>query len=145
MFGILSGSIVIMVIFTLCYISLCLYLSFKVYFFGDVLNGFKFLYGNIKEGDSILESVKPLRTGHFVLLIVANICNYAMAGVGLYLYPSRTDFGTYLLAILMGNAILHTIFYICMKVYNLFIFVCYYYYYYYLLLKFLAYLFLISF
>lgn len=41
-----------------------------------------------------------------------------MASVGVYFYPLTIDFGTYLLMLLMGNAILHMMFYTGMKVRN---------------------------
>lgn len=38
-----------------------------------------------------------------------------MAISGFFLYPENVDFGTYLLIILMGNAIMYSIFYMAMK------------------------------
>ncbi|XP_056636312.1 SID1 transmembrane family member 1-like isoform X2 [Diorhabda sublineata] len=55
----------------------------------------------------------------FILLVIANIANYAMLGIGLWLYADNvTDFGTFLLGLLMGNSVIHAIFYIIMKLFN---------------------------
>lgn len=54
--------------------------------------------------------------GRFILLCIANILNYGIFALGFYsYYTGDTDFGTFLLAILMANAVLHAIFYISMK------------------------------
>lgn len=58
-----------------------------------------------------------LFTGRFLLLFIANVLNYTILAVGFYSYfIGNTDFGTFLLAILMANAVLHALFYILMKV-----------------------------
>lgn len=118
MFGILSSATFVMIIFVLCYISLCIYLSFKIYFFGEVLEGIKNFINDVKDGENIWDSLRPLRKGNFLLLLAANLCNYTMAALGVYLYPSKTDFATFLLALLMGNTILHMTFYLSMKLFS---------------------------
>ncbi|KAJ8935538.1 hypothetical protein NQ314_012742 [Rhamnusium bicolor] len=53
----------------------------------------------------------------FILLCFANLANYAMLITGVCLYTNEvTDFGTFLLGLLMGNSVIHAIFYTCMKV-----------------------------
>lgn len=116
MVGIISQHVSIIVIFVLLYISLCIFLSFKIYYFGDVIGGTRYLITDVKEGDKFFSSLKPIRKGHFALVVVANIINFAIAGFGIYLYPSKTDFGTFLLGILLANNVLYMVFYISMKV-----------------------------
>lgn len=54
--------------------------------------------------------------GRFILLLITNILNYSIFAAGFYsYYTGGTDFGTFLLAILMANAVLHAVFYILMK------------------------------
>ncbi|GJQ83380.1 hypothetical protein Trydic_g18161 [Trypoxylus dichotomus] len=64
----------------------------------------------------LLANRRPV--GRFVLLCISNIGNLSMAIVGILFYPSYTDFGTYLLGILMANALMHATFYVCMKLFN---------------------------
>lgn len=55
--------------------------------------------------------------GRFILLLIANVFNYGILIGGVFAYyVGETDFGTFLLAILMANAVLYAIFYISMKV-----------------------------
>lgn len=49
-----------------------------------------------------------------ILLIIANVCNWVVAVIGLK-YPDK-DFATHLLIIFMANTTLYTLFYIIMKV-----------------------------
>lgn len=51
--------------------------------------------------------------GRFFLLLIGNICNWALAAYGLFHHDR--DFATHLLAIFMGNTVLYTMFYINMK------------------------------
>lgn len=52
----------------------------------------------------------------FTLVLIANIINFAMLILGMCIYSiNATDFGTFLLLVLMGNTIFHTIFYVSMK------------------------------
>ncbi|XP_045475523.1 SID1 transmembrane family member 1-like isoform X3 [Harmonia axyridis] len=53
----------------------------------------------------------------FLSLITINIINIGMLGIGLILYSKgKTDFGTFLLGLLMANAIVHALFYTTMKI-----------------------------
>lgn len=58
--------------------------------------------------------IKPVYKGRMALLVIGNVCNWALAIAGL-LHHDR-DFATYLLAIFMSNTLLYTLFYIVMKV-----------------------------
>lgn len=52
--------------------------------------------------------------GRFIILVVANLWNVALAVLGNM--HSEKNFATFLLAVLMSNLILYTFFYIFMKV-----------------------------
>lgn len=52
--------------------------------------------------------------GRFIILIVGNLWNVALAVLGNM--HSEKNFATFLLAVLMSNLILYTFFYIVMKV-----------------------------
>ncbi|XP_017769438.1 PREDICTED: SID1 transmembrane family member 1-like [Nicrophorus vespilloides] len=115
MFGILYNSVIVMVIFVIFYISLCLFLSFKIYFLGHMIAGIKRMLNAYSEQKSVLKALRPLRLRIFVNLIIVNIINVAIAAVGFATYPESTNFGTFLLGILLLNAVLHAIFYVSMK------------------------------
>lgn len=117
MLGILKGTLAIWIIFVLCYSLLCIYLSFKIYFFSYILEGFKQLQNDYYDVSVKFKIFEPIRKARFIVLLVVNLLNYAMLIAGLVLYSSQsTDFGTFLLALLMGNAIVHAIFYTTMKI-----------------------------
>ncbi|XP_045477539.1 SID1 transmembrane family member 1-like isoform X2 [Harmonia axyridis] len=116
MIGILHGHILIWLAFYIGYIALCMYVSFKIYFLGYVFQGFKKVEEEIHQTGFTKRTFMPNKKVRFVLLVIANVANMAMLLFGLCLYSvDATDFGSFLLLILMGNAILHTAFYICMK------------------------------
>ncbi|CAH1102698.1 unnamed protein product [Psylliodes chrysocephalus] len=117
MIGILNGNLAIWVIFVVCYTLLVVGLSFKIYFLNYVIDGLEQFKNCINDHGFCFESLKPIRKTRFVLLLIANIANYSMLIIGLWLYNENvTDFGTFLLALLMGNGVIHAIFYTCMKV-----------------------------
>ncbi|XP_044759074.1 SID1 transmembrane family member 1-like isoform X2 [Coccinella septempunctata] len=116
MIGILHSHFLIWLSFYVGYIGLCLYLSFKIYFLSYVIQGFKKVEEEIHLTGLTKKTFTPNKKVRFVLLILANGVNMAMLLLGLCLYSvDATDFGSFLLLILLGNAILHTIFYTCMK------------------------------
>ncbi|KAK9732328.1 dsRNA-gated channel SID-1 [Popillia japonica] len=117
MLGILTNSTTIMIIFVLSYLFLCVFVTLKIYFFGYIISGVTHVVETVHE-DSIRTAIVPLRKVRFVLLCIANVCNLTLAIVGIIFYPSYTDFGTYLLGILMVNAVMHCVFYLTMKLYN---------------------------
>ncbi|KAJ8978688.1 hypothetical protein NQ317_004216 [Molorchus minor] len=117
--GILNGSLAIWVIFAVCYTILCVTISFKIYFMNYVLEGISQLRSGVKRKGVCKETFIPIRKARFILLLMANIANYGMLITGICLYKDQvTDFGTFLLGILMGNAVIHAIFYTCMKLVN---------------------------
>jgi hypothetical protein len=100
------------VVFVVIYSFLCVYISFKIYFVSFVFDGFKQLKKTFTSSDNKVEAIAPIKKSRFILLIVANLINYAMLITGLCLYYSGvTDFGTFLLGLLMGNSVLYAVFY----------------------------------
>ncbi|XP_071441982.1 SID1 transmembrane family member 1-like [Hetaerina americana] len=60
-----------------------------------------------------LQSITPRYPNRMVLLVLGNICNWALAAYGIKY--SFLDFASYLLSIFMANLILYLLFYIVMK------------------------------
>ncbi|KAJ8978689.1 hypothetical protein NQ317_004217 [Molorchus minor] len=117
MIGILDGSLAIWIIFILAYIILCAVLSFKIYFVNYVLYGVKQLKENYENHGFRNDMLVPIRKARFTLLCITNVANFAMILVGFCLYTDKeTDFGTFLLGLLMGNTVIYGGFYVCMKV-----------------------------
>ncbi|NP_001099012.1 Sid-1-related A precursor [Tribolium castaneum] len=118
MIGILNGSLTVWIVFVVIYSLLCAYISFKIYFISFVFDGFKQLKQSLKSSNKV-EAIAPIRKSRFALLVIANIINYAMLITGLCLYNTGvTDFGTFLLGLLMGNSVLYAVFYTGMKLVN---------------------------
>lgn len=120
MLGILNGSLSVWIVFVVIYSLLCAYISFKIYFISFVFDGFKQLKRSFQSSNTV-EAIAPIRKSRFALLVIANVINYAMLITGLCLYNTGvTDFGTFLLGLLMGNSVLYAVFYTGMKVHTLF-------------------------
>jgi hypothetical protein len=116
MVGILNSTLSVWIVFVVIYSVLCVYISFKIYFVSFVFDGFKQLKKTFTSSDNKVEAIAPIKKSRFFLLIVANLINYAMLITGLCLYNSGvTDFGTFLLGLLMGNSVLYAVFYTSMK------------------------------
>lgn len=118
MIGILNGTLGVWLVFVIVYSLLCAYISFKIYYISYVFEGFKFFKESLKMHKSNrVQAIKPIKTGRFILLLLANFINYAMLITGMFLYDyGITDFGTFLLGLLMANSILYAMFYTGMKV-----------------------------
>uniref|UniRef100_V5G0U6 SID1 transmembrane family member 1 n=2 Tax=Anoplophora glabripennis TaxID=217634 RepID=V5G0U6_ANOGL len=116
MLGILNGGLAIWVVFAVSYTALCIVLSFKIYFLNYVVNGVKELHREIKTRGYSTDVFLPIRRGRFIFLLITNAVNLGLLIAGLCVYPQNlTDFGTFLLGLLMANAVLHAIFYTSMK------------------------------
>ncbi|RZC40785.1 Sid-1-related A [Asbolus verrucosus] len=116
MVGILNGTLGVWIFFVVVYSLLCAYISFKIYFISFVFDGFKQFKESLWAPGNKVEAIAPIKKSRFVLLLIANIINYAMLITGLCLYNSNvTDFGTFLLGLLMGNSVLYAVFYTGMK------------------------------
>lgn len=61
-----------------------------------------------------LNVIKPLHRARMCLLVIGNLCNWALAFWGVYRH--QKDFALFLLAVFMGNTMLYFCFYIIMKV-----------------------------
>ncbi|XP_044754541.1 SID1 transmembrane family member 1-like isoform X2 [Coccinella septempunctata] len=115
--GILTGSLSVWIIFVIGYSILCFYISFKIYFLSFVLQGLYKFRDDLSKNGFGRETFSPVKKARFLILVLINIINIGMMGMGLYLYSrGQTDFGTFLLGLLMANAILHAIFYTSMKI-----------------------------
>ncbi|XP_052749111.1 SID1 transmembrane family member 1-like [Galleria mellonella] len=114
LFGIMYPSVYFWVIFTLLHLGTCFVLTLKIYYVGQ----FKVERGVLGRGVAALRThgwsaLRPNYTTRAILLALANLANWALAAYGLY--EHKKDFARHLLAILMGNTILYTLFYIVMK------------------------------
>lgn len=116
MIGILNGSLFIWIVFILAYGALIILLSLKIYYVNFVINGTKQFYESYKTNGFSKETFVPLRKGRFILLVIINVTNFSILGCGLYIYFNNlTDFGTFLLGLLLANTVLHVTFYTTMK------------------------------
>ncbi|CAK1592930.1 unnamed protein product [Parnassius mnemosyne] len=113
-FGITYPSLYFWVIFTIVHLTVCFVLTMKIYYVGR----FKLEWSLPKRAWTALRThgrytFVPRYTARAVLLTVANLANWALAAYGMY--EHNKDFARHLLAILMGNAILHMMSYVLMK------------------------------
>jgi len=117
MVGILNGSVTIWIVFLVLYASLIVILSLKIYYLNFVLYGLKQFYNSYQKAGLCKETVSPIKKSRFVLVVLANVTNFSILGVGVYVYTNNvTDFGTFLLGLLLANTVLHISFYSIMKV-----------------------------
>ncbi|XP_028165167.1 SID1 transmembrane family member 1-like isoform X1 [Ostrinia furnacalis] len=114
LFGIMYPSVYFWTFFTILHLTTCLVLTLKIYYVGQFkleLRVFPRGWGLLREHGRY--ALKPNYTARAVLLALANVANWALAVYGLY--EHNKDFARHVLAILMGNTFLYTIFYVCMK------------------------------
>lgn len=114
LFGILFPSVYFSVLFTIMHLLTCFVLTLKIYYAGN----FKMECSSLKRGVcalrlSGLAALRPAHAARAALLAIANIANWSFAIYSAY--EHNKDFARQLLAILMGNAILYAMFYVCMK------------------------------
>ncbi|XP_054001522.1 SID1 transmembrane family member 2-like isoform X1 [Hylaeus anthracinus] len=115
--GVLNGSTCFWIIFTIMHLSICLFLTLQIYYMGRWRR--KGLLARIIQScrydahTGIKNMFRPLYLGRFVMLVIANLCNVTLAVFGNISHEN--NFATFLLAILMSNLMLYTIFYIAMK------------------------------
>ncbi|XP_011702065.1 PREDICTED: SID1 transmembrane family member 1-like isoform X2 [Wasmannia auropunctata] len=116
--GVLNGSKTFLIIFSILHLLICFFLTVQIYYMGRC----KFDRGVLKRviqrfrheaRCGIWHLLRPLYPARFIMLVLANLCNVALAVFG-YMYQ-QGNFATFLLAILMSNLILYTFFYIMMK------------------------------
>ncbi|KAK9876017.1 hypothetical protein WA026_011133 [Henosepilachna vigintioctopunctata] len=118
MIGILNGNVYFWIFFTIVYILACLLLSLQIYFMGcwkcdrgAPIRVYRSIRTDLQLGP--LNVLKPVHKARMVLLIIGNICNWTLAGWGLY--DHQKDFALFLLAVFMANTLLYFFFYIVMK------------------------------
>ncbi|CAH2101666.1 unnamed protein product [Euphydryas editha] len=112
--GVLNANFYFWVAFTALHLVTCLVMTFQIYYLGR----FRLDGGVVSRAVRSLTSrplaaVTPTHCGRCVLLLLANIANWAIAAYGLSQH-SR-DFASHLLLVLMSNLFLYTLFYIVMK------------------------------
>ncbi|XP_060828615.1 SID1 transmembrane family member 1-like [Bombus pascuorum] len=116
--GVLYGSIYFWVLFTIVHLLTCLYMTIQIYYMGRwkvrtlLIRVIQISKHDARSG--IRYFFRPLYMGRFIILIVGNLWNVALAVLGNM--HSEKNFATFLLAVLMSNLILYTFFYIVMKV-----------------------------
>ncbi|KAJ3650386.1 hypothetical protein Zmor_016489 [Zophobas morio] len=118
MIGILEGNLYFWIIFTIIYVSSCLYLSIQIYYMGCWKLNKDLVIGVWRTcvyefGSGPLNVIKPIHTARMCLLVLANLCNWALAIWGFY--GHQKDFALFLLAVFMANTLLYFFFYIIMK------------------------------
>ncbi|KAJ0182911.1 hypothetical protein K1T71_000887 [Dendrolimus kikuchii] len=115
LFGILYPSVGFSVLFTISHLTTCFILTLKIYYAGKFeLERSIFIRAYRGLRTHRLRAFVPTQVARAILLALANIANWTLA-----IYSAcehNKDFARLLLAILMGNAILYTIFYIVMKI-----------------------------
>ncbi|CAH0555524.1 unnamed protein product [Brassicogethes aeneus] len=92
------------------------YATFTMLGFTVFLEGFRKFKNDIVKQGFTKKTFEPVKKVRFILLLLVNLLNYVMLISGLLMYHSGiTDFGTFLLGLLMGNSIIHAMFYTFMK------------------------------
>lgn len=116
--GVLDGSLIFWITFTIIHLIVCLTLTAQVYYMGRwKLDGgvFRRVLMTMKHDAraGVRYLIKPVYPARLMILILANLANIGLAVFGNMHHEK--DFATYLLAVLMSNLILYTFFYIVMK------------------------------
>ncbi|XP_030041025.2 SID1 transmembrane family member 1 [Manduca sexta] len=117
LFGILNPSMYFSVFFTILHLFTCLVFTLKIYYAGK----FNMEVSVLRRACAVVRAhgrgaLVPAQGARAALLAVANILNWSFA---IYeIIEHNKDFARQLLAILMGNAILYTMFYVIMKLVN---------------------------
>ncbi|XP_053621893.1 SID1 transmembrane family member 1-like isoform X2 [Plodia interpunctella] len=110
LFGIMFPSVWFWVFFTILHLMTCLVLTVNIYYVGQ----FKLEWARPRcVWSALRRRRRPRYAARALLLALANAANWALAAYGLYMH--KRDFARHLLAILMGNTILYTWFYVAMK------------------------------
>ncbi|KAH0549927.1 SID1 transmembrane family member 1-like [Cotesia glomerata] len=116
--GVLNDTDYFWIVFTILHLIICLSLTAQIYYMGRwrldkglvrrVIMTFRH---DARAG--VIHLLRPMYGGRLSLLVIANLCNVAIAVVGNMHHEK--DFATFLLAVLMLNLLLYTFFYIVMK------------------------------
>ncbi|ENN77664.1 hypothetical protein YQE_05958, partial [Dendroctonus ponderosae] len=118
MIGILENTDQFWVCFVILHILVCFYLSIKVYYMGCWKLSCVSLrrVGHIIRHDfwaGPLNVLKPCYKARFVMVVMGNLCNWALAAYALAYHPK--NFAVFLLLIFMSNTLIYFFFYILMK------------------------------
>ncbi|XP_049883725.1 SID1 transmembrane family member 1-like [Pectinophora gossypiella] len=112
--GVLNANFYFWVAFTALHLVTCLIMTFQIYYLGRFRLDGGVVYRAMRElVTRPLAAITPTYCGRCVLLVIANLANWAIAAYGVAQH-SR-DFGSHLLLVLMSNLFLYTLFYIVMK------------------------------
>ncbi|KAJ0183005.1 hypothetical protein K1T71_000981 [Dendrolimus kikuchii] len=112
--GVLNANFYFWIAFTALHLITCLIMTFQIYYMGRFRLDGGVVYRAMRELISRpLVAITPTYCGRCVLLIIANLSNWAIAAYGVSQH-SR-DFASHLLLVLMSNLFLYTLFYIVMK------------------------------
>ncbi|XP_048004148.1 SID1 transmembrane family member 1-like isoform X2 [Leguminivora glycinivorella] len=112
--GVLNANVYFWVAFTILHLTTCLIMTFQIYYLGRFRLDSGVIYRATRELVSRpLAAITPTYVGRCVLLVIANLANWAIAAYGVAQH-SR-DFASHLLLVLMSNLFLYTLFYIVIK------------------------------
>ncbi|KAJ8707802.1 hypothetical protein PYW07_011479 [Mythimna separata] len=112
--GVLNANFYFWIAFTVLHLVTCLVMTFQIYYLGRFKLDGGIIYRAARElVTRPLAAITPTYCGRCVLLIIANLANWAIAAYGVAQH-SR-DFASHLLLVLMSNLFLYTLFYIVMK------------------------------
>ncbi|CAK1592834.1 unnamed protein product [Parnassius mnemosyne] len=112
--GVLNANFYFWVAFTVLHLVTCLVMTFQIYYLGRFrLGGGMVCRAARALAAAPCAAVTPARCGRGVLLLLANLANWAVAALGVAQHGR--DFASHLLLVLMSNLFLYTLFYIAMK------------------------------
>ncbi|XP_041970147.1 SID1 transmembrane family member 1-like isoform X2 [Aricia agestis] len=112
--GVLTATPLFWALFTALHLLTCLVLTFQIYYLGRFRLEKQLVWrvwGAVRRGG--LAAAAPTHCGRCVMLLLANIANWAIAAYGLT--SDGRDFASHLLLVMLGNLFLYTLFYIAMK------------------------------
>ncbi|CAH2056063.1 unnamed protein product, partial [Iphiclides podalirius] len=112
--GVLNANFYFWVAFTVLHLVTCLVMTFQIYYLGRFRLDGAVVWRAARELVSRPRAaITPARCGRCVLLLLANLANWAIAAYGVVQHGR--DFASHLLLVLMSNLFLYTLFYIAMK------------------------------
>ncbi|KAG5453827.1 SID1 transmembrane member 1 [Clonorchis sinensis] len=112
--GVVYGSQTFWIAFTILFLLMSVVLTGEIYYMGQWNIDYclpRRLYSMIKSDG--IRCLRPMYLERMILLLVANLVNFALAGYGVATRPR--DFSSFLLSVFMINMMVYTLFYIFMK------------------------------
>ncbi|KAF5399561.1 SID1 transmembrane family member [Paragonimus heterotremus] len=112
--GVVYGSETFWIAFTIFFLLLSVILTAEIYYMGqwNVDLCLPRRLNALIRSDGI-NCLRPIYVQRMILLLIANLVNFALAGYGVALRPR--DFSSFLLSVFMINVLMYTLFYIIMK------------------------------